>query len=39
MDGEEGATKYAKGAKRYATRLFKDKSYKQSTILKQLANS
>jgi len=39
MDGEEGTTKYAEGAKREATLLFKEKSYKQSTILKQLANS
>jgi hypothetical protein len=39
MDGEEGTTKYAEGAKREVKLLFKDKSYKQSTILKQLANS
>jgi hypothetical protein len=32
MDGEEGTTKYAEGAKRETTLLFKDKSYKQSTI-------
>ena len=28
MDGEEGTTKYAEGAKREATLLFKEKSYK-----------
>ena len=38
-DGEEGTTKYAKGAKREAKLLVKDESYKQSTILKQRANS
>jgi hypothetical protein len=32
MDGEEGTTKYAKGAKRQSKLLFKDESYKQSTI-------
>jgi hypothetical protein len=28
MDGEEGTTKYAEGAKREATLLFKEKNYK-----------
>ena len=39
MDGGEGTTKYAKGAKRQTKLLFKDESYRQSTILKQRANS
>ena len=39
MDGEEGTTKCAKGAKRVAKMVFKDESYKQSTILKQRAKS
>jgi hypothetical protein len=39
VDGEGRTTKYAKGAKRQAKLLFKDESYRQSTILKQRANS
>jgi hypothetical protein len=30
MDGEEGTTKYAKGAKREAKLLFKDESFQQA---------